>query len=117
MVGSAYLPSWHQSILFVEEIGEDVYRLDRMLTQLKNAGILNQITGFIFGQCTNCKVGDEPSFTLQQVLQSHILPLGIPCWYGSMMGHIKDKFTVPVGVEVEIDAESGTVKMLEAAVT
>lgn len=117
MVGSAYLPSWKKSILFLEEIGEDVYRIDRMLTQLKNAGILNQIAGLIFGQCTNCKVGDEPSFTLNQVLQSHLLPLGIPSWYGSMMGHIKDKFTIPVGVEVEIDAESGTIKMLEAAVT
>ncbi|MBD2560037.1 MULTISPECIES: S66 peptidase family protein [Nostoc] len=117
MVGSPYLPSWNKSILFVEEIGEDVYRLDRMLTQLKTAGILNQITGFIFGQCTNCSLGDEPSFTLMQVLQDHILPLGIPAWYGSMIGHIKDKFTLPIGVEVEIDAELGTIRMLEAAVS
>ncbi|MFS0513666.1 LD-carboxypeptidase [Nostoc sp. UIC 10607] len=117
MVGSPYLPSWNKSILFVEEIGEDVYRLDRMLTQLKTTGILNQIAGFIFGQCTNCSLGDEPSFTLMQVLQDHILPLGIPAWYGSMIGHIKDKFTLPIGVEVEIDAELGTIRMLEAAVS
>ncbi|MDZ7996240.1 MAG: LD-carboxypeptidase [Nostoc sp. EfeVER01] len=116
MVGSPYLPSWNKSILFVEEVGEDVYRIDRMLTQLKTAGILNQITGFIFGQCTKCSLGDEPSFTLMQVLQQHILPLGIPAWYGSMIGHIKDKFTLPIGVEVEIDAELGTIRMLEAAV-
>ncbi len=117
MVGSPYLPSWNKSILFVEEIGEDVYRVDRMLTQLKTAGILNQIAGFIFGQCTKCSLGDEPSFTLMQVLQDHILPLGIPAWYGSMIGHIKDKFTLPIGVEVEIDAELGTIRMLEAAVS
>ncbi|MEH2442585.1 S66 peptidase family protein [Nostoc sp.] len=117
MVGSPYLPSWNKSILFVEEVGEDVYRVDRMLTQLKTAGILNQISGFIFGQCTNCKLGDEPSFTLIQVLQDHILPLGIPAWYGSMIGHIKDKFTLPIGVEVEINAELGTIRMLEAAVS
>ncbi|MCC5620198.1 LD-carboxypeptidase, partial [Nostoc sp. CHAB 5715] len=117
MVGSPYLPSWHKSILFVEEVGEDVYRIDRMLTQLKTAGILNQIAGFIFGQCTKCSFGDEPSFTLMQVLQQHILPLGIPAWYGSMIGHIKDKFTLPIGVEVEIDAELGTIRMLEAAVS
>ncbi|QLE42946.1 LD-carboxypeptidase [Nostoc sp. C052] len=116
MVGSPYLPSWNKSILFVEEVGEDVYRVDRMLTQLKTAGILNQITGFIFGQCSKCSLGDEPSFTLMQVLQDHILPLGIPAWYGSMIGHIKDKFTLPIGVEVEIDAELGTIRMLEAAV-
>lgn len=117
MVGSPYLPSWNKSILFVEEIGEDVYRLDRMLTQLKTAGILNQIAGFIFGQCTNCSPGDEPSFTLIQVLQDHIIPLNIPAWYGSMIGHIKDKFTLPIGVEVEIDANFGTIRMLEAAVS
>jgi len=117
MVGSPYLPSWNKSILFVEEIGEDVYRIDRMLTQLKTAGILNQIAGFIFGQCTNCSLGDEPSFTLMQVLQDHIIPLNIPAWYGSMIGHIKDKFTLPIGVEVEIDANIGTIRLLEAAVS
>lgn len=116
MVGSPYLPSWNKRILFLEEVGEDVYRVDRMLTQLKNAGILNQIAGFVFGQCSNCNLGDEPSFTLMQVLQHHILPLGIPAWYGSMIGHIKNKFTLPVGIEVEIDANAGTIKMLESAV-
>lgn len=117
MVGSPYLPAWSQSILFVEEIGEDVYRVDRMLTQLKNAGILNRISGFIFGQCTNCSQGDEPNFTLTQVLQDHILPLNIPAWYGSAIGHIKDKFTLPVGVQVEIDANAGIIQMLEPSVT
>jgi len=116
MVGSSYLPVWKDSILFVEEIGEDIYRVDRMLTQLKLAGILNQISGFVFGECTNCKLGDTPSLTLIQVLQAHIRPLGIPAWYGSMIGHIKDKFTVPLGVEVEVDVVAGTIKMLEKAV-
>lgn len=116
MIGSMYLPTWHNSILFIEEISEDVYRVDRMLTQLKNAGILNQIAGFIFAQCTDCSVGDAPNFTLMQVLQDHIRPLNIPAWYGSMIGHIKNKFTVPVGLPVEIDASSGTIQMLESAV-
>lgn len=120
MIGSTYLPTWNKNILFVEDIGEDVYRVDRMLTQLKNAGILSRLTGFIFGQCTRCKPSDEPTepaFTLTQVLKEHIEPLKIPAWYGSMIGHIKDKFTVPLGIEVEIDANSGTIKMLESAVS
>jgi muramoyltetrapeptide carboxypeptidase len=117
MVGSPYLPSWYKSILFIEDINEDIYRVDRMFTQLKNAGILNHIAGLIFGQCTNCSLGDEPSLSLTQVLQDHILPLGIPAWYGSMIGHIPDKFTLPVGAEVEIDADTGTIRMLEAAVS
>ncbi|MCF4969019.1 S66 peptidase family protein [Nostoc sp. CMAA1605] len=117
MVGSPYLPSWYNSILFVEDTNEDIYRVDRMLTQLKNAGILNQIAGFIFGQCSDCSLGDEPSLTLMQVLQDHILPLGIPAWYGSMIGHIQDKFILPVGTPVEIDASLGTIELLEAAVS
>jgi muramoyltetrapeptide carboxypeptidase len=117
MVGSPYLPEWQGTILFVEEIGEEVYRVDRMLTQLKLAGILDRISGFIFGQCRDCDP-EEPdkSLSFRQMLSDHIKPLGIPAWYGSMIGHMKDKFTVPVGVPVEIDALRGTVKLLEPAV-
>ncbi|TAE54736.1 MAG: LD-carboxypeptidase [Nostocales cyanobacterium] len=116
MIGSAYLPSFHNNILFLEDIGEDVYRIDRMLTQLKNVGILNQISGFIFGQCTNCQVSEQNNFTLTEILQQHIQPLNIPAWYGSMIGHIKDKFTIPVGLNVEINADQGIIKTLEHAV-
>jgi muramoyltetrapeptide carboxypeptidase len=117
MVGSPYLPEWQGTILFVEEIGEEVYRIDRMLTQLKLAGILDRISGFIFGQCKDCNP-EEPdkSLSFRQMLSEHIKPLRIPAWYGSMIGHMKDKFTVPVGVPVEIDALRGTVKLLEPAV-
>ena len=117
MVGSAYLPTWENSILFVEEVGEEVYRIDRMLTQLKLAGILDKISGFIFGQCTKCEAEKpQESLTLPQVLSDHIRPLKIPAWYGSMVGHIRDKFTLPIGKQVEIDANSGTIRLLESAV-
>ncbi len=118
MVGSPYLPDWNQTILFVEEVGEDIYRIDRMLTQLKIAGILDQIAGFIFAQCRNCTPGEDedPSLTLPQVLSDIIKPLGIPAWYGSAIGHIPDKFTIPIGVPVEIDANNATIQMLETAV-
>ncbi len=116
MVGSPYLPSWHHSILFLEDIAEDIYRIDRMLTQFKNAGISNQISAFMFGKCTNCQPPGEQSFTLMQILQQDIKLLNIPAWYDSMIGHIKDKFTIPVGLEVEIHADNGTIRMLESAV-
>ncbi|NET01059.1 MAG: LD-carboxypeptidase [Sphaerospermopsis sp. SIO1G1] len=117
MIGSAYLPSFYNNILFLEDIGEDVYRIDRMLTQLQNFGILNQISGFIFGQCTNCQSSGKQTFTLREILQQYIQPLKIPAWYGSMIGHIQDKFTIPVGLNVEIDADQGSIKMLETAVS
>ena len=117
MVGSNYLPFWEGVILFVEDIGEEVYRVDRLLTQLKLAGILDKISGFIFGQCTDCDP-EEPleSLSLSQVFLDIIKPLGVPAWYGAAIGHIADKWTVPVGVEVEINASVGTVKFLEPAV-
>lgn len=118
MIGSDYLPEWEEVILFVEDIGEDVYRIDRLLTQLKLANILDKISGFIFGQCTDCSAGDddEPSLTLNQVLTDLIKPLGIPAWSGAAFGHVKDKWTLPIGLPVEIDAELGTIQMLSSAV-
>lgn len=117
MIGSEYLPSWPGVILFLEEDGEQIYRIDRMLTQLKLAGVLQKIAGFIFGKCTNCAPGEGfGSLTLEEVLGDHIRPLGIPAWYGAMIGHIENKFTVPLGVEAEIDASAGTIRLLESAV-
>ncbi|GAB5520600.1 MAG: LD-carboxypeptidase [Rhodothermales bacterium] len=118
MVGSDYMPDWSGHILFLEDIGEAVYRVDRMLTQLRLAGILEQISGFVFGQCTNCDPdsGGYGSLTMDQVLDDHLKPYGIPAFRGAMIGHIADKFTVPVGIEAEMDADAGTITMLEAAV-
>ncbi len=117
MVGSDYLPDFKGSILFLEEVGEDIYRVDRMLTQLKLAGILDQLAGFVFGKCSNCNPGEGyGSLTLEEILDDHIKPLGIPAWYGSMIGHIEDKFTMPLGIEAEIDASAGRITLLESAV-
>ncbi|NEQ72046.1 MAG: LD-carboxypeptidase [Okeania sp. SIO2C9] len=118
MVGSNFLPDWRGKILFVEEIREDVYRVDRMLTHLSLAGVLQQLEGFVFAQCTRCldEEDDFPTLTLWQVLLDRIRPLGIPAWYGTAIGHIRNKFTVPLGVEVEIDSDRGTIQMLETAV-
>lgn len=113
MLGSDYLPDWDGAILFLEDIGEDVYRIDRMLTQLKLNGILNKISGFIFGRCTNCEPGNKFSFNLEQVLKDHIQVLGVPSYYGSMIGHIDNMFTLPIGISAEMDAELGSINILE----
>jgi len=117
MVGSGYLPDFNGKILFIEDVREEVYRIDRMITQLKLAGILGQISGFIFGNCKDCLPGKGfGSLTLEEVFADHVKPLGIPAWYGSMIGHIDKKFTVPLGVEAEIDADAGRITLLEPAV-
>ncbi len=116
-LGSDYLPSFEGSILFVEDNGEQLYRIDRMLTQLKLAGVLGQLRGFIFGRCTDCGPGGGyGSLTLEDILRDHIVPLGVPAWQGSMVGHLPQQFTVAEGIEVEVDAEAGTIRMLQPAV-
>lgn len=118
IIGSGYLPDPTGKILFLEEIGEEVYRIDRMLTQLKLAGVLDKINGIIFGKCVRCDPEEpEKSLTLRQAIEDHIKPLGIPAFYGSMIGHIKDKFTVPVGINTSINADSGEISLRESAVT
>jgi muramoyltetrapeptide carboxypeptidase len=117
LMGSSYLPDFDGCILFLEDVREEVYRVDRMLTQLKLAGVLGRINGLVFGRCTDCDPSRSyGSLTLREVLTDHIAPLGIPAWYGSMIGHIKDKFTIPLGVQAEIDADAGSFKLLEPAV-
>ena len=117
LMGAGYLPDFDGCILFLEDVREEVYRVDRMLTQLKLAGVLDRIAGLVFGRCTDCDPSRSyGSLTLREVLTDHIAPLGIPAWYGSMIGHIKDKFTIPLGVQAEIDADQGTIKLLEPAV-
>lgn len=117
MLGSDYLPDWTGAILFLEDIHEDIYRIDRMMTQLKLAGVLDKIAGCVFGKCTKCGPGEGyGSLTLAEVLDDHLKPLKVPAWHGAMIGHIDNKFTVPVGVRAEIDAIRGTITMLEPAV-
>jgi len=103
--------------LFVEDVDEAVYRVDRMMTTLKLAGVLDRIAGFIFGRCTDCDPGSGfGSLTLEQVLEDHIAPLGIPAFRGSMIGHIPEQFTLPIGGRAEMDADGGTIRLLEPAV-
>jgi muramoyltetrapeptide carboxypeptidase len=117
IVGSPYVPDMDGAILFLEDTGEAIYRMDRMLTHLKLAGLLGRIKGFVFGRCTDCKPGEGyGALTLDEVLDDHVKGLGVPAFRGAMIGHIDRQFTVPVGLEAEIDAAAGTIRLLEPAV-
>ncbi|UII23590.1 S66 peptidase family protein [Fulvivirga ligni] len=117
LVGSAYLPDWKGKILFLEDVGEEMHRIDRMMSQLKLAGILDVLSGFVFGKCSRCTpVEGYGSLTFEEVIDHYIKPLGIPAYSGAMIGHISKKFTIPVGCMVEVDASNGTIEMKESAV-
>lgn len=117
IVGSPYLPDLNGAILFLEDVKENIYRIDRLMTHLKIAGVFDRLAGFIFGQCPDCLPdADYGSLTLEEVVWDHIQPLGIPAWYGAMIGHVETILTLPIGLNVEINASAGTIQMLEPAV-
>lgn len=117
LMGSAYLPDWKHKILFLEDVKEEPYRIDRALTQLKLCGVLDSISGFVFGRCAKC-LAEEPqkAFTFHEVILQHIKPLGIPAFYGAMIGHIENKLTMPLGIKAEVDADRGTISLQENSV-
>lgn len=118
IVGSPYIPDLTGAILFLEDVGESIYRVDRMLTQLKLAGLFDQLAGFVFGQCTNCgPTNGYGALTLEEVLQDHIAPLGIPAWSNAAIGHVEPILTLPLGIEASIDADAGQIMMQESAIS
>jgi len=118
ILGSTYVPDYTDAILFLEDVQEDLYRIDRMLTSLKLAGILDKAKGVVFGVCSQCGPGNGNygALTLEEILADHVKTLGVPAWQGAMIGHDQPQWTVPFGLEVEIDATEATVTMTEPAV-
>jgi muramoyltetrapeptide carboxypeptidase len=114
LAGSRYLPDFSGKILFLEDVSEAPYRVDRMFSTLRLMGALDRIAGLVFGECTDCNPGDGyGSLTLSQILEDYIAPLKIPAYRGAMIGHIRQQFILPVGGRVEMDADAGTIRMLE----
>lgn len=118
LMGTPWLPDFDGAILFLEDINEAEYRIDRMLQQLQLAGVLERVGGVVFGQCTRC-TSSEPDyggFTLDQLLDHHLGSLGVPVFVGANFGHVTNQLSLPVGVDVELDAAARTIRMLEPAV-
>lgn len=118
LTGSEFLPDWKGKILFIEDVNEEPYRIDRMLTQLKLAGIFDQVAGIILGGFRKC-VPEEPdrSFTLDEVFEQHFNGLSIPVYSGAQIGHLRNKYTVPIGLDVKMNADNGSIELLTPAVS
>lgn len=119
-LGTNYEIDTQGAILFLEEISEEPYRIDRMLTQLWLAGKLDACAGLALGSFRDCEtrggIPRTPSVTLLQVLQSRIGSLGKPAVYGLPFGHVKSKLTIPIGVTAELDVTNRSFRLLEGAV-
>lgn len=120
MIGTEYQLNFADKIVFIEDIGEEPYRIDRMLTQLIESGELQKASGIVFGILRGCDKSENSkapnSFTLQEVIEDRIKPLNIPAVYGLSFGHLNNNFTIPIGVKAELDADKMTIELLEKAV-
>jgi muramoyltetrapeptide carboxypeptidase len=119
LMGTPWLPDLNDAVLFLEDVNEAEYRVDRMFQQLKLAGVLDGLAGIIFGQCTSCATNepDYAGFTLDQLIDHYCAPLGIPAVTGFNTGHIANQLSLPSGARVELDGNARTLRVLESIVS
>ncbi|NLM03767.1 MAG: LD-carboxypeptidase [Clostridiales bacterium] len=116
-IGTRYEIDTKGKILFLEDVGEDIYKIDRMLNQLILSNKLQQVSGIILGSWQDCNNREyEKSLTLDEIFTELILPLGIPTIYNVQIGHCDSKITLPLGLTAEIIAEKGKIYIKEGAV-
>ena len=117
LVGTPYFPDLDGAILFLEDIGEDLYRIDRMLGHLRLAGALDAIAGVAIGHFSRMRhTTFEGGFGLDEVLRTYFAPGNIPVAHGFPIGHVPEQWTLPIGVMAELDATHGELSLLEGAV-
>ncbi|HNP34732.1 MAG TPA: LD-carboxypeptidase [Woeseiaceae bacterium] len=116
LMGTEFEPVFKDRILFLEDVGEAPYRIDRMLTQLRLAGRLRELAGIAIGKFTEVSASSGNTFSINEILRDRCGDLGVPVVTGFMIGHIEDKTTVPIGIEAELNAGKQSLTLLEPAV-
>lgn len=116
LAGTPFAADFRGRLLFLEEVGEAPYRVDRMLTQLDQAIGLQRAAGALLGVFQKSGTDKDPSLSLNDVLAAHFADGPKPAVYGWSFGHIPQQFTLPVGVRARMDTEARTLTLLEPAV-
>ena len=116
--GTPYMLNLDGALLFLEDVNEYIYRVDRMLSTLALSGALARVAGVVLGGFNNCmpSEGSFGSLTLDEVFNDYFAHLGVPVYSGAQFGHVQRKLTLPLGVAAEMDADAGTIRLLDAAV-
>lgn len=120
-LGTPYEIDTKGRVLFFEEVGEEPYDLDRMLTQLYNAGKLDHCAGVVFDRMPKVKTSEySPSFSaslsVEEVISDRFREFEYPVCLGLSLGHVKDKPVLPLGISAELNADTGRLSLLESAV-
>ena len=118
LLGTPFSPDYRGAVLALEDVHEQFHRLDRMLTQLRLAGVMGRASGFLLGQFTNTSAADpaHPFHDLEAVFQSVMKGVPGPILAGFPYGHVLCKVTLPWGIPVRVDGKKQTVSLLEAPV-
>ena len=118
LAGTPFMADFHRRILFLEDVGEAPYRIDRMLTQLDQSVGLARAAGVLLGIFQKSAPPDrEPSLTLDEVFEDHFAGRRVPAVCGWSLGHVSQQMTLPLGVRARMDTERETLTLLEPAVS
>lgn len=103
LLGTAYEPRWDGAVLFVEDVNEKPYRVDRMLTQLDQAGVLRRIRALVFGEMVGCCAENNESWSVWEVIEDRVKDFGGPVLGGLRSGHGSCREVLPLGVRVRVE--------------
>lgn len=119
LIGTGFLPSFKNKIVFFEDTEEEAYRIDGYLSQLFAATDFGRAKGYIIGELTRTepRFGHPPGWSLKQVIKDYFSKLNRPCIYGFPCGHGSEKITIPIGVKTVLDADKKSVSFKEAGVS
>jgi muramoyltetrapeptide carboxypeptidase len=107
LCGTPWALDFRGAIVVLEDINEATYRVDRMLTQIRQSGAFDGCVGIAFGHCTNCdEHADDGARSLETVVRELADALAVPALLGIPLGHIDDQWTLPLGALATLDTAS-----------
>ncbi|MBL7175968.1 MAG: LD-carboxypeptidase [Desulfobacteraceae bacterium] len=113
LIGTPFMPSMRGALLFIEETGEPLYRVDRMLTHLKLSGLLNEVAGLITGRFIDC--GDISD--INHLITDTVSDFDFPVVSGLPVGHGTENVTLPLGLQADLDTDHMTLSFVESHVS
>jgi muramoyltetrapeptide carboxypeptidase len=116
LIGTRFEPNFENKLVYLEDVGEKTYRVDKMVFHLLSGTNLKQAAGIVMGAFDKCNINEPPALSLKTALDDLLKPLGIPVSYGLSFGHIKRMVTIPNGIRAMLDADKNTFRLLEPAV-
>lgn len=118
LIGTNFLPNFKDKILFLEDVSEYPYKIDRMMNQLRLNHVFKNVKGIILGRFVDCFEHDpnKKTLTLSEVMDDYLRGIEIPTIYTFPHGHIKDFITLPIGIKINLNASKGTVEFTESCV-